>query len=68
MIDYSHPARHAHHVKHHGFRHGWLNLSATDTGTVWTIVRDGRIHTFPVKPSGRAAHRPAPVSLVKSYV
>lgn len=68
MIDYSHPARPSgrHAMPASGLRSAFpvLTLGMRD----WARMEDGRIRLHPVGPVGRGAHRPAPVSLVKSYV
>ena len=66
MIDYSHPARHAHHLPANGLRSAFPVVTGDERD--WSMFRAGRIILAPVGPVGRGAHRPAPVSLVKSYV
>lgn len=64
MIDYSHPARHAHHVERMDVPSSWSHMAFDATGRTWTT--GGTVYSL--RPAGRGAHRPAPVSLVKSYV
>ena len=66
MIDFSHTARHGHYLQAPGLRAEFPVM--IDADRFWATIPAGRIVLYPVGPAGRGAHRPAPVSLVKSTV
>ena len=70
MIDFSHPARHAHHVAAHGFRTAWVTEDIVTGTRAWTVVGPAPtyLQLIPIGPAGRGAHRAPAVSLVKSHV